>query len=789
MNPVSRFHTATAKFVFLALCLFNFSTVSFGQKNDSLDIQLFSHDDINFDNGKDKRRVTSTNRLADSPEDMAQEVIIIEGDEIRKFGYSTLVDVLKSIPGFRTSQPGNAEEGETFLMRGLYGNDHAKILINGIPIKPEAVRGMPIASQLPIRHAERIEIVLGPSSSSYGSDAMAGVINIVLPEIDRPVFAWADVNLLTPKITEFNLTLGGKVGKGKNILNYEIFASSSRASNLNILIPDDSIKAEGITMWQDQLLFADIEGGDTIPEVDDLQRESRLLGAYLKFRWFEISAMNMYRNVHSGIGSHPLIQSYHDPGLSIGENINSFSLKYNDVNDKRYMSKFAVSALTYRTLTNSSYYGVAHYLSNGKNFIYARSVDFSAEYSGVLKISPQMRMAIGVTADQSISHPFTSYLQRPYRDETTSFDLPSNSNWLSTGVNNPSMAIDSTSQLDTAQYLNRYTRSNYGGFIHFSYRTKSGKFAFEAGTRVDYTQNNKGFSDLVFTPKAGFVYRPVERFKIRGYYGTGYRAPRSYYLYNNYYETYGAWQNGAGLKRFSADSVNILAEELDGGELAIEWIPRDDLRLNLGYFIHYMENKVMRQENRAPPANSGLPPLHPHDLVGNGYTTDESYSVLNSIMLTVQYKKKFSKVDLDFLVSYQYAYGWEEVEEDDDVPEGVVVKTPGYRYMPDHSIKGNFTVSAYDFTLSLRNGFMGNFVTDIFRRNRKIESTESNRNFYNLDILLHKQLFRQLSIFGGVYNVLNSVQSGISNVSISSTWGFNPQYGRTYKLGLTFKLN
>ena len=166
------------------------------------------------------------------------------------------MDVLKTIPGFRTSQPGNALEGETFLMRGLLGNDHTKILINGIPIKPEAVKSMPIAAQLPIRHAEYIEIVQGPSSATYGSDAMAGVINIVLPEIDRPVFAWADISGETPATTDINLTLGGKAGKGKNVLNYQIFASNQTTSNLYIRYRRDSVLIDRDTLNQwEQLYF------------------------------------------------------------------------------------------------------------------------------------------------------------------------------------------------------------------------------------------------------------------------------------------------------------------------------------------------------------------------------------------------------------------------------------------------------------------------------------------------------------------------------------------------------
>ncbi len=171
-------------------------------QDSTLTIKRFGFDDLNSEEFEKYKKKSSTNRLAENPDDLTQEVIIIDGDDIRKFGYSTLVDVLKTIPGFRTSQPGNAIEGETFLMRGLEGNDYTKILINGIPIKPEATKSMPIAAQLPIRHAEYIEIVQGPSSATYGSDAMAGVINIVFPNIDRPVFAWADVSATSPGTTQ-----------------------------------------------------------------------------------------------------------------------------------------------------------------------------------------------------------------------------------------------------------------------------------------------------------------------------------------------------------------------------------------------------------------------------------------------------------------------------------------------------------------------------------------------------------------------------------------------------------
>ncbi|MDX2360239.1 MAG: TonB-dependent receptor [Crocinitomicaceae bacterium] len=750
----------------------------YAQDEDSLSIQLFGYDDLNLDNGNKKRIITSTNRMAESPEDMAQEVIIIDGDEIRKYGYSTLVDVLKSIPGFRTSQPGNAMEGETFLMRGIYGNDYVKILVNGIPVKPEAVRGMPIASQLPIRHAERIEIMLGPSSASYGTDAIGGVINIVLPEIDRPVFAWADVNLLTPGASEFNLTLGGKIGKGKNILNYELFATSHRASDVNLNIPEDSIRVDGNTLESPQFQSLYI-GESDVPEIDDLKRESRLLGAYLKFRWFELSAMNMFREEHSGFGSDPLASSYHNPGLTFGENINSFSLKYHDEKKKRYMSQFSISALMYRTLTNSSYYGVNNALSNGMNFMYARSLDFNAEYSGVLKINANWKLALGATGDYSISHPFTNYLWRPYRSEESSFNVPTQSQELETAIYQ-NILNDTVSKIDSLVPLERYTRYNFGGFAHVSYKSDNGKWNGELGVRVDYNS----FGHTVFTPKLGLVYRPTPRLKIRAYFGTGYRAPRSYYLYNNYNEYFLKHKQGEGLKR---ERVELDSEVLYGGEIGIEWRVVDPLKFTLKYYTHTMDNKIMRQEYLPPPIEDSIS-IKPEDEIGYGYYSEDANSTLHSIMFNTEFKKEYKNWDIDILLSYQYSIGSESAVGDENAPQELT-ESVGYRFVPKHMVKANFNVSFFDFTISLRNTILGDYITEVYRINDHIQHEEIEQYFYNLDIILHKQLFRQLSIFGGVYNVTDNFQSGISNVNVSNTWGINPQYGRTYKLGLTFKLN
>jgi outer membrane receptor for ferrienterochelin and colicins len=162
-------------YVFLAI------TCSVFGQDDSSYFKMYepSFDDLNPNPELQENNVISYSRRATKLIDAPANVYIIEQQEILENGYLTLVDVLENILGIQTSQPGNSLNGELFMIRGLLGNYYCKILINGISVQPSGVGGMPIRAQLPIRQAEKIEVVFGPSLANYGGDAMAGVINII----------------------------------------------------------------------------------------------------------------------------------------------------------------------------------------------------------------------------------------------------------------------------------------------------------------------------------------------------------------------------------------------------------------------------------------------------------------------------------------------------------------------------------------------------------------------------------------------------------------------------------
>ncbi len=160
-------------------------------------------------------KVVAATRTEQDLEDLPFTVFVITAKEIREQGYFTLVDALKHLPGIRVSQPGSGLDGETFMMRGLYGNTYAKILINDVPIRPSVVGAMPIGSQLPIRQAERIEVIYGPAATIYGPDAAAGIINIILKDSDYPTYAQADIEVGSDNLTRLSALFGGNFFLGK----------------------------------------------------------------------------------------------------------------------------------------------------------------------------------------------------------------------------------------------------------------------------------------------------------------------------------------------------------------------------------------------------------------------------------------------------------------------------------------------------------------------------------------------------------------------------------------------
>jgi outer membrane receptor for ferrienterochelin and colicins len=101
---------------------------------------------------------------------------IIHAETFDKMAANTVKDVLNNQLNFRISQD-NATGSSQMSLQGLNGQN-VKILIDGIPVIGKVFDQVDL-SQLNLNNVDRIEIIQGPMSVSYGTNALAGTINII----------------------------------------------------------------------------------------------------------------------------------------------------------------------------------------------------------------------------------------------------------------------------------------------------------------------------------------------------------------------------------------------------------------------------------------------------------------------------------------------------------------------------------------------------------------------------------------------------------------------------------
>lgn len=108
-------------------------------------------------------------------ENAPQKITIIDSKKIQQLGAVSLKDVLINELNFKQSN--DQILGATASIRGI-GGQNIKILIDGVPLIGRENGNIDL-SQINLSNIERIEIIEGPMAVNFGSDALAGVINLI----------------------------------------------------------------------------------------------------------------------------------------------------------------------------------------------------------------------------------------------------------------------------------------------------------------------------------------------------------------------------------------------------------------------------------------------------------------------------------------------------------------------------------------------------------------------------------------------------------------------------------
>ncbi len=142
---------------------------------------------------------------------------VIDRESILASSAQNLAELLAGVPGMQFSPSGGQGAQTSLFLRGTE-SDHTLIMIDGVQMTTVGSAGR--LEFIPLDQIERIEIVRGPRSSVYGSEAIGGVLNIITrPRVTEDFSGNVKLMLGTEGSNNSNLALKGKLGQTTLSLN------------------------------------------------------------------------------------------------------------------------------------------------------------------------------------------------------------------------------------------------------------------------------------------------------------------------------------------------------------------------------------------------------------------------------------------------------------------------------------------------------------------------------------------------------------------------------------------
>ena len=226
----------------------------------AFNVEVFSQDE----SADIEEVVTTGSRIARPEVATSAPVTVVSSDDIKNSGLTDLGEVLRqisatqgSLPTLNTNNGGSG--GVRYSLRGI-GSSRTLLLLNGRRVVPmgNGAAASPDLSHIPTAMIERIEVLKDGASAIYGSDAMAGVVNIITKKshdgvtVDLFKSDSQDTNM---GVEEFSVVVGTESNKGSTVIgftsseNFGAFMSEQPWSNTEVWAPAyfaaDDARVEG----------------------------------------------------------------------------------------------------------------------------------------------------------------------------------------------------------------------------------------------------------------------------------------------------------------------------------------------------------------------------------------------------------------------------------------------------------------------------------------------------------------------------------------------------------------
>lgn len=448
------------------------SHTGMAQQQDSILLLDYTLDDLM------SLRVESAAKRSETIADVPASIVVISRQDIENYGWQTLEEVLSNVPGMYHINDYLWFGADNFGIRGFFSSGSFStmvVMVNGVSQREDWYNSFPLSKiNVAVEAIDRIEVIRGPMSVVYGSNAFLGAINIITNQTDDESLAAIAAG------SNGNYRAYGRVSGGSDKLKFSINLAGYGSNGIN----------QPYSKMTD-----DIHDGWNLPANPTSSGQLEYHRIYLD-AWFSID--NFYFGFLQSHSKRGVIDYY--PGFDDGHlaNIQATSsvFGYKRSFSKEIEAKAEVGYYSFRNLLD--------YKHNSDTTAYGFNDIFSDALDAELNINLNPTSKWDVT--------FGANYRRVMRDKLV--------------VDAPNLSDDYVN-LD-AGLARGHTIQTWAAFFQTSYALTD-RFSLFAGARVEQTPGYEISYSVRFDPSGTYNYLS----RVGEYmYGDPYIIPRAALLYH-----------------------------------------------------------------------------------------------------------------------------------------------------------------------------------------------------------------------------------------------------------------
>ena len=402
-------------------------------------------------------------------------VSIVTADEIRKYGYRTLADALRSLPGFYLTYDRSYSYlgARGFSRPGDY-NTRFLILVDGVRINDSVYDGGSVGTEflLDIDLIDRIEVVRGPASSLYGSNALFGVINVI--------------SRRGRDLQGFEIS-----GEAGSLETYKARVSYGQrfSQGLELILSGTYYESAG----DDSLYFAEYDDPETNNGIFEDNDDDQSITLFGRASWGDFDLEGAYGSREKGTPTAAYETVFNDPRSRQEDTEYFLSLSYRHFYDGGWD---VLGRVYYASYPYKGFYAYDYAEEDDEPYLVVNKDETDARWWGAeAQVTRRFLDAHTLTAGGE--------LRDNFRQDQKNFD--------------------------EEVYFDSEESSLYWAlFLQDEWRITDG-LILNAGLRYDDVEDYDGS----WSPRAALIYSPVEATTLKILYGEAFRTPNQYEQFGN----------------------------------------------------------------------------------------------------------------------------------------------------------------------------------------------------------------------------------------------------------------